>query len=43
MKVLIVLGVVVLLGWWRVGGHEQRLQEQPSRVVRLDFGHPAPR
>src|SRR5260370_42460584 len=27
----------------RPGGHEQRLQEQPSRVVRSNFRYPAPR
>src|ERR1700722_10476398 len=26
----------------RIGGDEQRLQEQPSRVVRFTFRHPAP-
>ena len=25
----------------RPGGHEQRLQEQPSRLVRTGFRHPA--
>jgi hypothetical protein len=25
----------------RPGGHEQRLQEQPSRLVRTNFRHPA--
>jgi hypothetical protein len=43
MKVLIVLSVVVLLTGSGLANHEQRLQEQPSRVVRLDVRHPAPR
>jgi hypothetical protein len=30
-------------GWQRLGDHEQRLQEQPSRMVRSSLRSPAPR
>ena len=37
---LIIMGVVVLVAGMRRGDHEQRLQEQPSRMVRAAYLRP---